>query len=560
MSDAANVETAEQYEQLRRAAMATAVSVRSLQRRAETELLEARVQLEARSAQLSNTVSLLYATLQSSLDAIVAIDLSCRIVTFNNRFALLLDLPEEVIASGDTKVTDDRIKQLVADRDLFTKRAQERIQHPEIATFDEISFRDGRTFERYATPQLIDSASVGVVVTWRDISERKRTEAAQLHQQKMEALGVIAGGIAHDFNNILASIRGNTVLARHDIAPDSCALESLDQIEMGANRAVLLVQKILAFSRQVDNHPVIQPLGPVVLETLALLRVTIPVEVKINSELPDAAISASVDATEISQVLMNLCINGWHALRGGAGQIVLRLDDVFLDGSAQSGIELPAGRYARISVSDTGEGMDAATRARIFEPFFTTKPVGKGTGLGLSVAHGIIKSHRGIITVKSAPDEGTTFDVYIPAADSPATIVRPFSNTILSASGEGRHVLYLDDDESMVFMIRRLLERSGYRVSGFTVAAEALEAVRTRPDDFDMVVTDFNMPRESGVDVAHAIAKIRPSLPVVITSGYITNELRDRAMEAGVRQLICKSSSLEELIAAIAQLLAPRES
>lgn len=539
--------------------MATAASVRSLQRRAETELQEARVQLEARSAQLSNTVSLLYATLQSSLDAIVAIDLSGRIVTFNSRFALLLDLPGEEIASGDTKVTDERIGQLVADRALFTNRAQERAQHPEIATFDEVSFRDGRIFERYATPQLLDTACVGVVVTWRDISERKRSEVARLHQQKMEALGLIAGGIAHDFNNILASIRGNTSLAKEDIPADSLALESLDQIEKGAYRAVSLVQKILAFSRQVEHQLVDQPLGPVVLETVALLRATIPVEVKLDSELPDVPVSARVDTTEVSQVIMNLCINAWHALGGGAGRILVKLDDIFLDGSAQSGVELPAGRYARISVSDNGEGMDATTQARIFEPFFTTKPVGKGTGLGLSVAYGIITSHGGGITVKSKRAAGTTFDVYIPATDSPATIAQPLSGAIPSASGEGRHVLYLDDDEAMVFVVRRFLERSGYRVSGFTVAAAALEALRTHPEDFDMVMTDFNMPQESGIDVAHAVAKIRPSLPVVITSGYITDELRDRATNAGVRHLLYKPNTLEEMATAIAKLLPPRE-
>jgi CheY-like chemotaxis protein len=273
--------------------------------------------------------------------------------------------------------------------------------------------------------------------------------------------------------------------------------------------------------------------------------------------LTDRPLHALVDATQVQQVLMNLCTNAWHALTDGVGRIGVGLDAVVLDhGAAQRVGGVQPGPYAHLWVSDTGVGMNAATRARIFEPFFTTKPVGQGTGLGLSVVHGILSAHHGAVSVDSEPGQGSTFHLYLPLVGS----AEPSAASVESAAptralGHGEHVLYVDDDETMVVMVERILERSGYRVSGYHDPQEAVAAVREHPDAFDFVVTDFNMPEFSGLDVARVLAHIAPRLPVVISSGYITEELRDEAKLAGVRSLLEKQNTFQELSALVGRIL-----
>ncbi len=403
----------------------------------------------------------------------------------------------------------------------------------------------------------------GVVSTITDITERKRAEAvrnaleAQLREaQKIEAIGTLAGGIAHDFNNILGAIIGNTVLARQDVGADHRALVSLDEIYKASQRAKDLVQQILTFGRKQQQELLSQPLHPVVENTVKLLRATLPTGVELVIKCADTSLHVHADATQIQQVLMNLCVNAWHAMEGRPGRIEIGIDAVLLDAAAVSNLSgLQPGRHVRLRVSDNGCGMDAATLARIFEPFFTTKPVDQGTGLGLSVVHGIVKSHHGAITVKSAPGAGTTFRVYFPAVATLQAEKLPAPAAPGPARGNGQHVLYVDDDEAMVFLVTRMLEGLGYRASGYERAVEALAAVRAEPEDFDLAVTDFNMPGMSGIEVAQELARISPELPVVITSGYITEELRANALQAGVRHLVYKPNTVDELCEVIQRLL-----
>ena len=264
---------------------------------------------------------------------------------------------------------------------------------------------EGRVVERGA-----DGIAIRMVGTNRDITERKQAEAArrgleaQLREsQKMEAIGTLAGGIAHDFNNILGAIRGHLALAHDDLGVGHAALPSLEQINKATRRARTLVQQILAFSRSEPQELVNRPLRPLLQETLALMRATLPAGVSLEAKLADAPLHVLADATQIQQVLMNLCTNAWHALQGQAGRIGVGLEPIVLPSDpAQRPGGLPPGNYAHLWVSDSGCGMDLATRTRIFEPFFTTKPVGQGTGLGLSVVHGIVAVHNGSLTVDSA--------------------------------------------------------------------------------------------------------------------------------------------------------------
>ncbi len=437
----------------------------------------------------------------------------------------------------------------------------------------------------------------------RDITERKRAEAmhaeleAQLAEsQKMEAIGTLAGGIAHDFNNILATILGNVELARQDLsagdssgresAPQAAAgapgasarragapahahalvLESLDEICKAGSRARDLVQQILAFSRRqpVERRPT--ALAAVVEESARLLRATLPARLtlEVQCEAPVPAVLA--DATQIQQVLINLATNAMQAMRGRPGRIGIRLDTVPLDAALadrhpalRTLLAQHPGRIVRLAVSDDGPGMDETTRARAFEPFFTTKAADEGTGLGLSVVHGIVRAHGGAIEIDSAPGKGAVFTILLPAATAQpgAPEAEPGAEPAAAAKRQGsdQHILYLDDDEALVFLIRRLLERRGFRISGYTDQQEALAALRADPAGFDLVVTDYNMPGMSGLDVARAVRAIRADLPVAVASGFVDEALRAQAGAAGVRELIFKADAAEDLCDALVRLV-----
>ena len=406
-------------------------------------------------------------------------------------------------------------------------------------------------------------ALTGFVGAQRDINERKQAEAAharleaQLREsQKMESIGTLAGGIAHDFNNILGAILGNLVLARDDVGPAHPALQSLEQIDRASRRARALVQQILAFSRRQMQVLVVQPLQPVLEETLALLRSGLPAMTELDADLANEPLYVNADATQMQQVLMNLGTNAWHALSGSPGRIEIGLDERLLDAAAGEAIGgLPAGRYAHLWVSDTGIGMDDATRARIFEPFFTTKAVGDGTGLGMSVVHGIVKAHRGGISVSSAVGEGSTIDLYFPLCEPPMAGGADAA-AAGSARGRGECVLYVDDDDVVRLVVERLLQRAGWQTSSVASASEALEALAATP--FDLVVTDFNMPSSSGLDLAVQLARSHPTLPIVIISGYVSNELVRGAEQVGVRHLLQKQDLFEELTPLVQRVLSER--
>ena len=408
-----------------------------------------------------------------------------------------------------------------------------------------------------------------------DISARKRDEAAkaslemQLREsQKMEAIGTLAGGIAHDFNNIIAAILGNAELARQDASANPRALESLEEIRKAGARARALVQQILSFSRRQPTERKRIALAGVIEESVRLLRATLPARVALEVDCAADAPLVLADATQIEQVIINLASNAMQAMRGTPGRIGIRLDTLLLDAALANAhpalrAQLPE-RKARLVVEDDGPGMDPATLARIFEPFFTTKPVDEGTGLGLAVVHGIVTAHEGTITVESEVGKGTRFTLYLPvvngdidldaqvSAQSEATSSEPASPA--PGPGEGQRILYLDDDEALVFLMTRLLGRRGYRVSGYVNQREALAALGADPAGFDLVLTDYNMPGMSGLDVAREVRAIRADLPVAIASGFIDAALSARAAEAGVRDLIFKAATVEEFCATVQRL------
>ncbi len=404
-----------------------------------------------------------------------------------------------------------------------------------------------------------------ILVTFLDITDRRRAELErqtlerQLREsQRMESIGTLAGGIAHDFNNILAAILGNVALARQDVGVAHPAQTSLAQIQRAGLRARALVQQILTFSSRRDPGLLqVQPLGAIVEETMSLLRATLPATVRLEAVACDQEVPVRADATQVQQVLMNLATNAWHALPASGGRIEIGIAQ--LDAQAAAALALPglpAGPLAHLWVRDNGSGIDAVTRARIFDPFFTTKPVGLGTGLGLSVVHGIVRAHQGAIDVDSAPGQGSCFHLYFPSPEESADRGGDDAADGSSTDGGGHRVLLVDDDEVVVLMAERLLQRAGYQVSSCGRSGDALARVAADPQAFDVVVTDYNMPEMSGLELASALHQLRPDLPLVLSSGLMSEALREQARQVGVRVVLKKENSVDELADAVTRALA----
>ena len=457
-----------------------------------------------------------------------------------------------------------------------------------------------------------------VVLTFVDISSLRQAQAQQRQLQvqlaqshKMQAVGTMAGGIAHDFNNILSAILGNAELARQDLAVTHPARESLHEISTAARRGRELVRQIMAFSRQQPMERLPVNVSVVLSESCNLLRAALPPRVELVYPTDFQPHFISADATQLGQVLLNLGTNAVHAFNGNGGRVAFQLDALPEgDRRIPPGLITLRGRGAVcIVVRDNGCGMDEATRERIFEPFFTTRPVGVGTGLGLPVVLGIVQTLGGTIDLQTQPGEGTTFVLHFAAVAAPVeaavrldvppdlpvdasvfvlgvqalakppptelipegTMASPLAlqqppslpdhtsaeTADMSDPGDAPtpHILYLDDDDTLVFLVRRLLERRGYRVTALLNQQDAINAVRDNPTGFDLLLTDFNMPGMSGLEVAKAVLAINPALPVAVASGYITDELQANALAAGVREVVFKTDAVEDFCAMVARLV-----
>jgi len=407
--------------------------------------------------------------------------------------------------------------------------------------------------------RLADGNILGFI---RDISKRLSAEKtrrfleSQLRQsQKMEAMGTLAGGVAHDFNNILLAISGYAELIRGGLAENSPSSRDIEQLLAAADRGRQLIKRLLAFSRSGDSElkPVL--VSGVVEEVLPLLRETVPRTIEIRVDIQHRAGYIIGDENMILQVLLNLVTNAAHAIQGGSGvlEIVLKTVEIASDLQHQHGV-LGPGKYHLLCVSDTGHGIDPAHSDRIFDPFFTTKEVGKGTGLGLSVVHGIVAGLGGGITVQSGPGRGTQFDVFLPYRDSPAPVQdeEPMEGPV---EGTGR-VLLVDDEPQLTDLGTRMLSKSGYDVMAFTNPADAFNAFKADPNAFDVVITDYTMPGQTGLELARKMLELRSELPVILVTGFSDDVNREIALNAGLSDLLMKPFRYEDLARTIAKVLA----
>jgi PAS domain S-box-containing protein len=407
------------------------------------------------------------------------------------------------------------------------------------------------------TPKLDNNGNIEYVVcTAHDITERKRMEKekkkleARLRQaQKMEAIGTLAGGIAHDFNNILFPILGYSEMLMND-APDNSDLKrDLSMIFNGTKRARDLVKQILAFSRQreYDLKPIKVHL--VVKETLKLIRSSIPATIDIMQNIIDCEL-VMADYTQIHQVAMNLLTNAYHAMEKKGGKLKVTLKEVDLRADDLKG--MPPGTYVRLTISDTGIGMDQSTIDRIFDPYFTTKKEGKGTGLGLAVVHGIIKSHGGHISVYSELGKGSEFHVYLPVIKAQQE-TKQIEIQPIKKSNE--RILVVDDEKMVVEIQQKMLKRLGYDVTSCTSSVEALKAFQANPDNFDLIITDMTMPNMTGDQLAQKIMEIRTDIPIILCSGFSEKMSNEKAKSLGIKKFLMKPVLIKDLSITIRRAL-----
>ncbi|MGD2272246.1 MAG: response regulator [Desulfobacterales bacterium] len=413
---------------------------------------------------------------------------------------------------------------------------------------------NGETIDCYLQSTLLDhsNASSGMIMTITDVSEKNKLQQRLIEAQKMEAVGTLAGGIAHDFNNILAAVMGNAEMGLLEEVSDS-AKHNLDQILKATHRAKNLVKQILTYSRK--SEPVKKPfrIGPIVHETLKLIRATIPATIEIQPDLEECTGVIQADPTQINQILLNLCANSAQAMEEKGGMLAVRLMDLNLD-SENAGLYPGAnpGAYVKLIVTDAGTGIAPDNLERIFDPYFTTKEAGKGTGMGLAVAYGIIKSHGGHIKVYSELGKGTTFEVLFPRIISETVTV---DEKIDTPPMGNEKILFVDDEDFLVDLAKRMLEKLGYQVVVKQSPIEALEVFKDQPDKFDIVISDMTMPGLTGLELAQKLMAIRSDIPFILCTGYNERVSEENVKDFGIKEFLMKPLEFKVLAKTIRRAL-----
>jgi len=407
----------------------------------------------------------------------------------------------------------------------------------------------------------IDGNVNGFYDLTHDLTDRKQAEEKlrqsekQLQQtQKIEAIGTLAGGIAHDFNNILSGIFGFTQLAKTSLHTPEEAAEHLNQILNSAQKAADLVQQILTFSRKSEHQKYPLHMAGLVKEAVKFVRSSIPATIEINVSVDsDARIFA--DPTNMHQVIMNLCTNGYHAMEETGGTLTVHLFKTEISGPKERpGDNPPAGSYLVLEISDTGEGIDPDIQEKIFEPYFTTKKKEKGTGLGLAMVMGIVKDHNGYVNVNSRVGKGTRFHLYFPVVSKEGEPTGDTRREPEIQRGD-EHLLIVDDEETILSSAKALLTDYGYTVAAFMDPVKALEVFENAPSRFDLVITDMTMPHMTGVEFTRRILDVKPDLPVVLCTGYHDRIDKEKAMAEGFSDFLEKPVLTEKMVRSIRRLL-----
>ena len=502
-----------------------------------------------RMQQLTNSVSLLEATLESTTDGILVVGLEGKITRYNQRYLEMWQIPETILHAMSDDKTISFVKDQLEDPEGFLGRVQELYQDVEQESFDLIQFKNGRIFERFSKPQYVEGRAVGRVWSFRDVTEARKSQTAQRRlevqirdAQKMEALGTLAGGVAHDFNNILSSIMANTEVAMTLAGESKDVQECLGDIVISCERSRDLISRIVKYTRKEEKQTNPLSLEVLLREAERLIRPALPASIEIKVSIEPSLPFVEGEPTQFHQILLNLCANAATAIQGRPGRIGIDLELVEFEETTRVGnSDLGAGRFVVIRVSDDGCGMNTDELERVLEPFYTTKAPGDGSGLGLTVVQGIVKGVRGAMCFTSSGGEGTEVELYFPAVPpSELPVEESHSSGGDVISGAGQRILFLDDEEFVVKSVSKRMHQLNYSLDVYTDSTTALEAFKTNPGNYDLVMTDLTMPGIDGINVAKQVREILPGFPVILLTGYGDPSIHQMASEAGVSIILKK--------------------
>jgi PAS domain S-box-containing protein len=503
--------------------------------------------------QYEESLKIMFSAIKSSINAIAIADLSSKLFYVNQSFLEMWGYDEG----------DDLFGRSVLEFWEDESNASHVIEmlHQDDGWLGEMTAKrkDGSHFDAQLCATLVKDDNgnpLCMMAAFLDVTNRNKIVKEkimlekQLQQtQKMEAIGTLAGGIAHDFNNILSAIIGYTELSLIDVPEDSSLQNKLEQVLNSGNRAKDLVNQILTFSqqRELERKPI--NLKPVVEDALKMIRVTVPSHIELfkNLECEEGIIEA--DPTQIQQIVLNLCTNAYHAVKDQPGFIEVILSDIDLDSELVTDhSKLKPGSYVRLTVNDTGHGMPPQVMEKIFDPYFTTKEKGDGTGLGLAVVHGIVQGLGGAIDVKSIQGKGTSFHVFFPKSDGKGEI-EPEQAELMPRGHE--RILIVDDELIIVEMAKKMLEHLGYEVFIRTSSLEALEFFRVKHDQIDLVITDADMPKMTGLQLAERLLEIDSAIQIILGTGYGDMVTEQKAHNLGIRNIIRKPLIMKDLAKAV---------
>jgi len=488
-------------------------------------------------------------------------DMDGNLTFFSNPFLKILGYSRDELLGGNTGAYTS--PDTAAGMERITERLRE-TGKPENVTDYDVICKDGSNVSLELSVSLLkdqDGLPMGYRGVLRDVSERKKTEGekhkleSQLQQaQKMESIGTLAGGIAHDFNNILMGIQGNASLMLLKIESDHPNYEKIKNIETYVQNGTELTKQLLGFARRGKYLIRATDLNEIIDKSSSLFART-KKEIRVHATLLEDLWPAEVDRGQIEQVLLNLYVNAWQAMANG-GDLYLQTENVILDRSYVKPYKVDPGRYIKISVSDTGVGIDKETQERIFEPFFTTKEMGRGTGLGLASVYGIIKSHGGYINVYSEQEKGTVFTIYLPASQKAVSSEKETGpTTIIKGSGA---ILLIDDEKMILDVGIELLEELGYTVQSAMSGQEAIDIFQKDREQFDLVIMDMIMPEMGGGETFDRLKEIDPDVKVLLSSGYSINGQATKILRRGCDGFIQKPFNMNQLAEKVQKILVRR--